>query len=391
MKKILLNFIISLILGIGSITAQNLPSRLYSKLKVVDRLTIPTVEDLSTLPTLSGSIAIKTGTDDGLYWYTGTEWQIIEGEAVDLSNYVTLDGTQTITGYKTFTQYVNSSEGYRVSGNEVLHLTDGSYNLALGRSGDLSSQSSRTILIGYEAGRDGSDIDNSVMIGYQAGAVATTLDDVIYIGRNAGWQCSGDNNIGIGNYTMQFISTGEYNIGIGRQTLTRCNSDDNITIGNYGLSDLTTGDGNIGIGDHNGDNLIDGVGNILVGQYAGQYYGEGGSSTYNLTNIDNCILIGANSKVAANDDTNEIVIGDGASGNGSNTTTIGNASTTDTYLQGNIRLDTETYFSKDGSNNLTFTDEVSGTVTLASLIGGGSGDTPTLQAVTTAVLHLMWI
>lgn len=54
--------------------------------------------------------------------------------------------------------------------------------------------------------------------------------------------------------------------------------------------------------------------------------------------LDYSILIGADSKPKDNLDTNEIVIGYNAVGNGSNTATLGNDSIANTYLKGNLQL-----------------------------------------------------
>lgn len=59
----------------------------------------------------------------------------------------------------------------------------------------------------------------------------------------------------------------------------------------------------------------------------------------NLLNVvDRVVIIGAEAKPKDDLDTNEIVIGYNAIGNGSHTTTIGNDVTTDTYLKGNLQL-----------------------------------------------------
>jgi hypothetical protein len=54
--------------------------------------------------------------------------------------------------------------------------------------------------------------------------------------------------------------------------------------------------------------------------------------------MNNSILIGYDSRPLADNSSNEIVIGASAIGNGDYTTTIGGASTTDTYLKGNVHV-----------------------------------------------------
>jgi hypothetical protein len=74
-----------------------------------------------------------------------------------------------------------------------------------------------------------------------------------------------------------------------------------------------------------------GIYNSAQGFNAGRYINDG--STANQTS-SNSVYLGASTEAKANGDTNENVIGNGAVGNGSNTTTLGNSSVTATYLAG---------------------------------------------------------
>jgi hypothetical protein len=73
--------------------------------------------------------------------------------------------------------------------------------------------------------------------------------------------------------------------------------------------------------------------NTAIGIDAGRYAGSGSSSN---TNSNTSVYIGTSSRPSASGNANEIVIGNGAIGNGSNTATIGDTSTTATYLKGNV-------------------------------------------------------
>ena len=79
--------------------------------------------------------------------------------------------------------------------------------------------------------------------------------------------------------------------------------------------------------------------NIAIGMWAGIYYGPTGSSG-NLTGSDQSIFIGRFTSALNNDSVNEIVIGNDARGNGSNTVTLGNDSVIKTYLKGKVQLPT---------------------------------------------------
>ena len=68
---------------------------------------------------------------------------------------------------------------------------------------------------------------------------------------------------------------------------------------------------------------------VAVGHQAGRYVGTG---TTNCTNATNSIFIGQDARPSGDSQANQIVIGYQGRGNGSNTTTIGNTSTTGTFI-----------------------------------------------------------
>lgn len=79
---------------------------------------------------------------------------------------------------------------------------------------------------------------------------------------------------------------------------------------------------------------------------------------------DKSIFIGSNTQANSHSETNQIVIGDSALGNGSNTVTLGNDSITDTYLKGDVTA-TGSVTATDGifSGNV----DITGTSTFNSL------------------------
>jgi hypothetical protein len=119
----------------------------------------------------------------------------------------------------------------------------------------------------------------------------------------------------------------------------------NLTVGNRfstalgyrALFSNTIGVSNIGIGFEALFSNTTGSGNLGQGFQAGRFIANG--STANQTG-SNSIFIGAETKALANGQTNQIVIGNGTTGNGSNTATIGNDSITATYLKGAVSATT---------------------------------------------------
>jgi hypothetical protein len=141
---------------------------------------------------------------------------------------------------------------------------------------------------------------------------------------------SGSNNTGIGNETMSFITTTSNNTGIGNRSLMNTTGSNNTSLGSNAAVQLTTGDNNLFLGNSSGTQI---------------------ANNSNLTSLSNSVLIGAGARTAANTETNEIVIGYNAVGNGSNTIQLGNASITNVNTKGSITANAE--ISSEITANLT--------------------------------------
>jgi hypothetical protein len=165
-----------------------------------------------------------------------------------------------------------------------LKLNDESDNILIGDSSDdyltLNNEGSSNIIIGIDSFQLAENVSNNISIGNLN--FKESIYDVV-------------NNIGIGSLVFSKLINGAFNIGIGVEVL------------RY----LETGNRNIGIG-----------------EFAGMYYG----SDSELTLAEKSIFIGSSTKANGDNQANQIVIGCDATGNGSNTATIGNADTTDVYL-----------------------------------------------------------
>jgi hypothetical protein len=85
-------------------------------------------------------------------------------------------------------------------------------------------------------------------------------------------------------------------------------------------------------------NNITGGKNSVLGATAGQVTSIG----VNVTDINNSVLVGYNVKPLADNQTNQIIIASDGLGLGSNTTVLGNSSTTQTWLGGKLTVGTPT-------------------------------------------------
>jgi hypothetical protein len=98
----------------------------------------------------------------------------------------------------------------------------------------------------------------------------------------------------------------------------------------------TTGANNSTFGFQAGQSNQSGSSNSFFGKDAGSFLGNGSSQN---NSADNSVFLGAQTRANASAETNQIVIGYQAIGNGSNTVTIGNNDITATYLKGDAVLD----------------------------------------------------
>jgi hypothetical protein len=123
------------------------------------------------------------------------------------------------------------------------------------------------------------------------------------------------------------------------------------------------------------ENNTTGSYNTAFGYQAG-YFISGGSVP--VTTSSNSLFLGPSTEALANGDANEIVIGYGAIGHGSYTTTIGGPSTVKTYITGIVTTSGYTVASLPAGvlgARAFVTDAVSPTF-LGTLVGGGSSFCP---------------
>jgi hypothetical protein len=124
--------------------------------------------------------------------------------------------------------------------------------------------------------------------------------------------------VGVGQQALQNNTTGDNNVGMGASVLF-CN---------------TIGYNNVGVGNSALGNNTVGSNNVAVGVLAGEKIADGTTSN---SNSDNSVFLGFQSYPKAVSQTNQIVIGYNAIGNGSNTTVIGNTSTTSAEIKGTLK------------------------------------------------------
>jgi hypothetical protein len=144
-------------------------------------------------------------------------------------------------------------------------------------------------------------------------------------------------NASFGDNALKSNTTGAVNSAYGTGALmTNTTGSTNSAFGNYALGENTVGNNNTGLGYYALPFNISGSSNIAIGNNSANLISNGSS----LTNTNNSIFIGADTRPNSNNQTNQIVIGHNAVGHGSNTVTLGNSSIVTTILRGNVGIGT---------------------------------------------------
>ena len=145
---------------------------------------------------------------------------------------------------------------------------------------------------------------------------------------------TGNYNTAVGHEAGHNLTTGQYNTAIGQSAMfTATTAGQNTAIGVNALLLATSGGSNVAVGLDTLQHITTGSSNTAIGYNAGSHIT--GGSTPNTT-ATNSVFIGRDSKAAADGQTNQIVIGQNAVGNGSNTATFGNTATTANYFTGSV-------------------------------------------------------
>lgn len=215
-------------------------------------------------------------------------------------------------------------------------LSNGSGNIAIGAETlrYLTSNASANIMIGALSGKYLSSGTSNIVLGQNSLANSKYCNDNIFIGGGIASAAtfSGSTNVGVGNNAFSSLTTGF----------------DNFAFGGYALHSLTTG-----------------YRNTAVGYAAGRYATSG--SVANQTSTLS-LYMGYSSRSSADGNTNEVVIGANAVGNGSNTTTIGHTDVTKIYLRGDIYSNTAYAKAVGGTNRAAYVDNTGLIGTISSSI-----------------------
>lgn len=203
-----------------------------------------------------------------------------------------------------------------------------------------SSSTNHIIKYGYQAASNAvEDTNGGVIIGQLAlSSSNNSVSNTVIIGPQAMYRYTGGSigNTVIGTQAASYLKSGINNtiLGEGAMNASQVTSSNYNTAIGVGSLKITRGEYNLALGYNAGYQQTNGSGSIYIGRGSGKVtdggsYGQNNSIYLgNFTSPFNTTTPGGTS--------NEVVIGTGAKGNGTNTVTIGSTSITDNYFSGNI-------------------------------------------------------
>jgi hypothetical protein len=225
-----------------------------------------------------------------------------------------------------------------------------------------------------------------VNTGTQTFAGAKTFNsDIIVNGVNVGkGEGTGADNVRVGANTLIANTTGANNTALGARSLqTNTSGVNNTAIGLNSLQSNATGVNNTSIGVGSLNFNTSGFSNVAVGKDAGKLTSSGSTLLISI----NSIFIGEDTRPNASNEINQIVIGNQAVGQGSNTVTIGNSDITSNKLFGRV-IHADAVNADESATLGQVTTSLGGYVTLdttqsitatKSFITGGGGNTLTVS------------
>ena len=231
-------------------------------------------------------------------------------------------------------QHPTGSTAIPVGRNTMLGESAG--NFTMGSTATATFQGSNNTLVGYNSGAGITIGYGNTCIGTSTGVNNTTGYENVFLGFNAGTaNTTGYYNCIVGSRAGQANLVGINNTYFGALAGTSATGNNNSFFGYYSGALTTTGTSNTGFGSGSGGNNTTGSNNLFIGSSAGATLANG--VTTNQTS-GNSVFIGVNTKALSAGNTNQIVIGYNATGNGTNTTTIGDTTVTDNYIRGNFNV-----------------------------------------------------
>jgi hypothetical protein len=240
----------------------------------------------------------------------------------------------------------NVSLVFKVNSEKAGRIDNSPQNTMIGyQAGNSITSASNNSLYGFQAGFSITSSGNNVMNGYQAGYSTTNgTGKNVYVGVQSGYSAtSARENVAVGFKALNANVSGFDNVAVGYQALLVNTGSTNTAVGKNALAVNTSGTGQtavgndalafVGLGSYNTGIGLDalfamtsGSSNTVVGSVSG-YWQAAGIGVSPVEKADSSVYLGADI-TPVDSSVNQIIIGQGAEGLGSNTTVIGKSSTT---------------------------------------------------------------
>lgn len=254
----------------------------------------------------------------------------------------TIGAFNTALGTAALNSNTEGSNNTSIGFVSLVNNTTGGQNTAVGYAA-LESNSTGTYneAIGYSALSTNTTGTQNTAIGSNSLLSNTTGEGNVAMGFQAlSSNTTGYSNVAAGIKALNSTTTGNSNVGVGDSSLfSNTIGSQNVSIGLNSLANNIEGSNNVAIGADSLSALLYTNDNIAIGHGAGELIANGLDGN---TDASHSVFIGSQSKPLNANDDNQIVIGYNVSGNGGNTTTIGNPNSTgDAYMHGNHHIGEE--------------------------------------------------
>jgi hypothetical protein len=247
--------------------------------------------------------------------YLGVQLTYVSGPTA--VNYPTADIVVGAGGTVTSVTIVNGGNAFTATSGTVMTAATGSIGNTTGFTCTLATAATAS---------------SNTAVGHNAGLAVTTAIRTTFVGSQAGDAVStGNDNVAIGSSAATALTISGDVVAVGSSALATAstNGSGTVAVGSAALAVATTTPSATAVGSLSLLNATTATNMVAVGHQAGRYVGTG---TTNCTNATNSIFIGQDARPSGDSQANQIVIGTQGRGNGSNTTTIGNTSTTGTFI-----------------------------------------------------------
>ena len=256
-------------------------------------------------------------------------------------NVNTTGGSNSFFGFGSGTANITGGSNAFFGASSGAANTTGANNSFFGTiAGQNNTTGANNSFFGTSAGTANTTGGSNNFFGQASGGNNTTGSSNAFFGNASGFaNTTASNNSFFGVASGQANTTGASNSFFGQNSgVANTTGASNSFFGQGSGQANTTGGTNISFGQNAGLNNTTGSNNCFIGFRAGRFIGAG----TNLTIANNSIFIGVDSRAAADNQTNQIVIGNSAIGLGSNTTVLGNTSTTFGRWFGNLLVGNST-------------------------------------------------